>query len=91
MIRSFRQKGLKRFYRDDDSSKLPSDLVKKIRIRLSALHSARSLNDINLPSFDFHPLKGFDPRRYSIHVNGNWCITFSFDTKAFDVDFEDYH
>lgn len=91
MIRSFKHKGLRKLYKNDDSSKLAPDLVKKIRIRLSAPHSARSLGDLNVPSFDFHSLRGFDPKRYSIHVNGNWCITFSFDVEPFDLDFEDYH
>lgn len=47
---------------------------------------------MNLPGFDFHPLKGFKPTRYSVHVNGPWCITFEFDHgDAFRVDFEQYH
>jgi proteic killer suppression protein len=44
------------------------------------------------PGFDFHALRGFDPTRYTVHVNGPWRITFSFaDGDAFDVDFEQYH
>lgn len=47
---------------------------------------------MNLPGFDFHALHGFDPTRYSVHVNGPWCITFVFDDgDAFLVDFEQYH
>jgi proteic killer suppression protein len=48
--------------------------------------------DMNFPGFDFHSLKGFDPTRYTIHVNGPWCITFEFDGKdARQVDLEQYH
>jgi proteic killer suppression protein len=44
-----------------------------------------------LPGFDFHPLRG-RPQRYSVHVNGPWCITFEFDGEGADrVDFEQYH
>jgi toxin HigB-1 len=48
--------------------------------------------EMNVPGFDFHPLRGFRPTRYSVHVNGPWCITFEFDDgDAFRVDFEQYH
>ena len=30
-----------------------------------------------MPGFDLHPLKGERLGRYSIHVNGPWCITFA--------------
>jgi toxin HigB-1 len=46
---------------------------------------------MNVPGFDFHPLRGFKPTRYSVHVNGPWCITFEFeDGDACRVDFEQY-
>jgi hypothetical protein len=51
-----------------------------------------SPEDMNLPGFDFHALRGFSPTRYMVHVNGPWCITFEFDGKdAAQVDFEQYH
>src|SRR5712672_820366 len=47
---------------------------------------------MNVPGFDFHSLQGFNPKRYSVHVNGPWCITFEFeDGEACRVDFEQYH
>jgi proteic killer suppression protein len=47
---------------------------------------------MNLPGFDFHALHGFDPTRYTVHVNGPWCITFEFDGQdAVRVDYEQYH
>lgn len=59
---------------------------------MDRLDIARSLTDLNLPGFDFHALKGFDPTRYTIHINGPWCITFEFqDGDAYRVDLEQYH
>ena len=56
------------------------------------LGSACASEQMNLPGFDFHPLKGFVPTRYTVHVNGPWCITFEFDSgDALRVDFEQYH
>ena len=48
--------------------------------------------DMNFPGFDFHALRGDKPTRYTVHVNGPWCITFEFaDGDALRVDFEQYH
>jgi len=58
---------------------------------LEALDSAERLEDLKLPGFDFHSLLG-KPKRYSIHVNGPFCITFEwYDGDAGKVDFENYH
>ncbi len=47
---------------------------------------------MDLPGFDFHALRGFRPTRYTIHVNGPWCVTFEFDGRdAVMVDYEQYH
>ncbi len=48
--------------------------------------------DMDLPGFDFHPLKGFKPTRYTVHVNGPWCITFEFEKgDAYRLDLEQDH
>jgi len=50
-----------------------------------------SLNDLNLPGFNLHPLHG-KPARHSIHVSGAWTITFEWDAPvARRVDLEQYH
>ena len=47
---------------------------------------------LNLPGFNFHGLRGYSPKRYTIHVNGPWCITFEFhDGDAYAVDLVQYH
>ncbi len=53
---------------------------------------AATPREVNIPSFDFHALRGFKPTRYSIHVNGPWRLSFEFeDGDACRVDFEKYH
>ena len=65
---------------------------KRIQVRLEVLHVVLTPDGMNLPGFDFHALRGFVPTRYSVHVNGPWCITFEFDAgDALRVDFEQYH
>jgi proteic killer suppression protein len=47
---------------------------------------------MDVPGFNFHALQGHRPVRYTVHVNGPWCITFEFDAgDALRVDFEQYH
>lgn len=74
-----------------DASKVRADLVARVQRRLSALDAAARPEDVNLPGFDFHKLRG-KPVRYTMHVNGPWCVTFGWDGEdAVDVDLEQYH
>jgi len=92
MIKSFKHKGLSELWATGASRKVDAKMVKRIMVRLDAMDRAKALISLNLPGFDFHPLNGFDPTRYSIHVNGPWCLTFTFDgTDIEAVDFEQYH
>lgn len=60
--------------------------------RLDRLDVAERAEEINVAGLDFHRLRGFQPARYSVHVNGPWCITFEFaDGHAHLIDFEQYH
>lgn len=92
MIRSFRSKALAELWRTSRTTKIDSRLHKRILIRLEALDAASQPQDVNVPGWNFHALRGFDPVRYTLHVNGPWCITFEFaDGDAHRVDFEQYH
>ncbi len=59
---------------------------------LVALDTARFAQDMDIPGFRLHPLKGADRGRWAIWVNGNWRLTFEFrDGDAHLLDYEDYH
>ncbi|MBD0415828.1 type II toxin-antitoxin system RelE/ParE family toxin [Oryzicola mucosus] len=92
MIRSFRSKVLAELFENGRSAGIDARLHKRILVGLDRLDVATRPEDMNLPGFDFHGLRGFSPTRYTIHVNGPWCITFEFDgNDAMKVDFEQYH
>jgi proteic killer suppression protein len=92
MIQSFRHKGLADLYYKGKAAKVRPDLQERVLRRLDALNAARDLAELNAPGFDFHPLKGHKPTRFSLHVNGPWCITFEWsDGDALRVDLEQYH
>jgi len=92
VIKSFRNKGLAELWSRGATAKIDAKMHKRILRRLDALDAAAKPEEVNLPGFDFHPLKGFDPTRYTVHINGPWCVTFAFDgADAVEVEFEQYH
>jgi toxin HigB-1 len=91
VIRSFRHRGLRDFWETGSSRRVDAKLSARIERRLFALNQAKRPEDMNIPGFDFHRLQG-KPIRYTVHVNGPWCITFEWDeTDAVRVDLEQYH
>lgn len=91
MIKTFRSKALSGLFAGS-GSKIDARLRKRIATRLDTLDRATTLENLVITGYDFHALKGFKPKRYTIHVNGPWCITFEFSGgHAFQVDLEQYH
>jgi proteic killer suppression protein len=91
MIKSFNHKALKSLFLTGTSSKIDSSLQRRCITRLDVIDQAETISEMDLPGFDFHMLKG-KPKRYSIHVNGPWCITFEWiDGDAWRIDLEQYH
>ncbi len=91
MIKSFSHKGLAELFECGISRMVRQDLQSRSLRRLDALDQAESLTDLIVPGFSFHGLQG-TPKRYSIHVNGPWCITFEWkDGDALKVDLVQYH
>lgn len=73
------------------SRRVRPDLQRRCVRRLETLDHAESLRDLHVPGFNFHTLQG-TPTRYSIHVNGPWCITFEWEEgEVLRVDLEQYH
>lgn len=92
MIRSFRHKGLERFFARGSKSGIRADHEARLRLVLGRLHAATSPKDLDLPGLYLHQLRGKQRGRWSVRVSGNWRITFEFDgPDAVDVDYEDYH
>jgi proteic killer suppression protein len=91
VIRSWRHKGLKELFETGRSRKVTPQLQARVLRRLDRLNVAVDPAEMALPGFDFHPLRG-RPQRFTVHVNGPWCITFGWHGEdAIDVDLEQYH
>jgi len=89
MIKSFRNKALADLWANGRTKGIDSRMHRRILLRLDRLNVAVGPEEMNVPGFSFH---GKEAPRYSVHVNGPWCITFEFDDgDAYRVDFEQYH
>lgn len=92
MIRTFRNKALEGLLKEGNAKGIPKELEKRIRVRLEVIDSATAIDDIRIPGYDLHELKGDRRGTWSIKVSGNWRITFKFENdNVYDLDLEDYH
>ncbi len=92
MIRSFKHKGLARFFRSGNTAGIQAAHAKRLRLILGRLHAASDARDMDLPGLRLHPLTGNRIGVWSVTVSVNWRVTFRFeDGDAEIVNYEDYH
>jgi toxin HigB-1 len=92
VIKSFRHKGLERFFISGSMRGIDARHAGKLRRMLAALHTAGSPTDLSEPAYRTRPLSGDRRGQWSMWVSGNWRIVFEFDgTDVIDVDLVDYH
>ena len=92
MILNFRHKGLERFFSKSDYRGIPAQHAGRLERLLDRLDAALKPDDMSLPGYRFHPLKGDRKGTYAVSVSGHWRLTFRFAGEdAADIDLEDYH
>jgi toxin HigB-1 len=92
VIKTFKSRALAELWEKGAARKIDARLHDRILRRLDRLNVAKMPQEMKLPGFDFHTLKGHKPARYTVHVNGPWCLTFEFaNGNAENVDLEQYH
>jgi len=92
MIKSFTHKGLELFYTTGNTKGIQANHAKKLRMQLAALDSAKIIQDLNIPGYRLHQLKGDLSNLWSITVNKNWRLTFEFlEGNIYILNYEDYH
>jgi proteic killer suppression protein len=92
MIRSFRHKGLERFFFSGSKAGIQPAHAAKLRRLLAALHEANSPKAMDIPGWRLHELSGDLKGHWSVWVNGNWRLTFRFVKDDVElVDYRDYH
>lgn len=92
MIKSFKHKGLKKFFETGSVAGIQASHANKLEDRLAMLATSKDIEDMNLPNYRLHPLIGKQKGRWAIDVSGNWRVTFEFiDGDAYIINYEDYH
>jgi proteic killer suppression protein len=91
MIQFFQHKGLRRFYESGSITTIQARHARRLRMQLAALHTAHVIDDMDIPGFRLHRLKGAGRGRWSIVVEGNWTLTFGFlNGHAYALDYEEH-
>ncbi len=92
MIKHFKHKGLKLFFETGNKSGIRPDHATRVARQLRQLNDSRSAKEMNMPGWKLHPLAGELADHWSVTVNGNWRVTFTFEGEdATLVDYRDYH
>lgn len=92
MIKSFIHKGVEQFFKTGSTAGIQAVHAKRLRLILAQLNQAKSMNDMNIPTFRLHQLKGNRKGVWAVIVQASWRVTFRFvDGDAEIVNYEDYH
>ena len=92
MIKSFKHKGLEKFFITGSTAGIQNNHKDRLKERLQALHTAFSVEDMDIPGWRLHVLKGDRNGQWAVNVSGNWRVVFEFvDGHAYVVNYEDYH
>jgi len=92
-IVKIKHKGLRELFETGRSAKVARDLWDNAILILDHLDAIGAFPKDCVGVKDFHPLSGDRKGHYSMHVSGNWCVTFSVapPTEVTILDLEDYH
>jgi len=92
VIKSFRHRGIERFFLTGSKAGIQPSHERRLRLQLTTLNLARVPEDMNRAGWSWHPLKGSLANHWAVTVNGNWRLTFAFEGEdAILVDYQDYH
>ncbi len=92
MIKSFKHKGLQKFFTTGSAAGVQAEHTLRLEERLQALHTSLTIEDMDLPGWQLHALKGSRAGLWAINISGNWRLVFEFvDGHASVVNYEDYH
>lgn len=92
MIKSFRHKGVERFFKTGTKAGIQPKHATRLNLLLTVLNAAVTADEMNLAGWDWHALQGDLAGHWAVSVNGNWRLTFTFEGRdAVLVDYRDYH
>jgi len=92
MIKTFRHKGIEKFFRSGNKAGIQVKHAAKLRRQLARLDASITPKDMDILGWRFHALHGGLKGHWSVWVSGNWRLIFSFKGENTElVDYQDYH
>ncbi len=92
MIRSFAHKGLESYFKTGSKAGIQAAHANRLRLQLAKLDTSNTADDMALPGWKLHPLKGNMKGHWAVWVDQNWRLTFKIENNhAIVVDYQDYH
>ena len=92
MIKSFKHKGLEKFFYSGSKKGIRPDHAGRLERILDRLDAADDIKDMNYPGSNLHQLSGDKKDLFAVKVSGNWRVFFEFISgDAYIVDYDDYH
>jgi proteic killer suppression protein len=92
MIKSFRHKGVQKFFETGSKAGINAEHGNKLSRQLMLLNAAKSSQEMDVAGWKLHPLKGDLSDHWAVKVSGNWRLTFAFEGEdAILIDYQDYH
>jgi len=93
MIRSFKNSATAKIFKRSHSKKIPNDIQRAAFRKLRMINRSHNINDLRIPPANrLEKLKGERTGQYSIRINDQWRICFTWkDGDVFDVEIVDYH
>ena len=92
MIKSFKHKGLEKFFYTGTTKGIQPEHADRIADILDLLDAADTIQVMNFPGSRLHKLNPKSKRIWAVNVSGNWRITFKFENgDAYIVNYLDYH
>ena len=92
MIKSFRHKGIEKFFLTKSKVGIQPHHAKKLTIQLGVLHTMETIDEMDVSGWELHMLRGDLEHQWAVKVNGNWRLTFKFEGRnVYLLDYQDYH
>lgn len=92
MIKSFRHKGIEKFFLTGSKAGIQPSHGARLSEQLAVLNIATKPEQMNVPGWQWHALSAELAGHWSVRLNGNWRLTFAFEGEnAVFVDYQDYH
>jgi proteic killer suppression protein len=92
MIKTFAHNGLEKFFKKGSKAGIQAAHEGRLQAQLAKLDASKTPQDMDLPAWKLHPLKGPLKSHWAVFVSGNWRLTFKFiGEDAEVVDYQDYH